>query len=79
MMRKSSNQRAAENDAMRKLYGLCHDYGSTDIVWHQWGKQIVTDYPREQWAERIERIPELYQDYIRSRIIREYGEVAELI
>lgn len=80
MIKKTNNRRAILNDRVAQLYGgdkIAKPTEVKDLFWLQWGKQIVEECPRDQWSERIARIPEFYRDYIRSRIIREYGEIAE--
>lgn len=80
MRKKDHNRRAILNERVAQLYStdkIAKPTETNDLFWLQWGKQIVDEYPRDKWAERIDRIPEFYQDYIRSRIIREYGDVAE--
>lgn len=49
-----------------------------DLVWKQWGKALVEQFPRSEWPTRIAQIPPIYQDFIRSRLIRDYGYEVEL-
>jgi hypothetical protein len=75
MPKNQLKQRTQRNQAHARLYGM--NLSSQFPVWEMYGAPIVRDFPREQWREQIEKIHESYRSYIRSRIIHEYGEIAE--
>lgn len=74
-MKSQFQQRIKRNQAHARLYGMIQN--SQFPVWDRYGASIVRDFPREQWREQIEQVPEFYRGYIRSRIIAEHGEIAE--
>lgn len=49
----------------------------TASIWTQWGASIVEQYPQEEWSAQLLKIPELYRDFVRYRMIIQYGYEAE--
>lgn len=48
-----------------------------DLVWKQWGKALVEQYARDEWPVRIAQIPPIYREFIRSKLIKDYGYEVE--
>lgn len=46
---------------------------STDLVWKQWGRALVEQYPCEEWPTRLKQVPLIYRPVITSRLIRDFG------
>jgi hypothetical protein len=42
-------------------------------IWTQWGASIVEQYPQEEWAEQVRKIPESYRGDVLSMMIRQHG------
>lgn len=72
-MKSKLRSQAARHAASRRLQAPVQ----TDLAWKQWGQALVEQYPHHEWPARLKQIPEIYRDFIRSRLIRDYGYKVE--
>lgn len=72
MKRQSRHQKAGHAASLR-----LQAPDQIDLVWKQWGKALVEQYPRAEWPTRIAQIPEIYRPLIASRLLRNFGDKVE--